>query len=73
MTFEGGCYCGAVRYRAEGQPQLEAQCHCRECQYITGGGPNMLMSWSVTRAGLHQASFADAAAKRHENSHVLNF
>jgi hypothetical protein len=20
---------------------LKAQCHCRECQYISGGGPNM--------------------------------
>ena len=38
--LEGGCYCGAVRYRAEGKPQLAAQCHCRECQYITGGAPN---------------------------------
>jgi hypothetical protein len=43
MTLEGGCYCGAVRYQAEGSPQLKAQCHCRECQYITGGGPNFFL------------------------------
>jgi hypothetical protein len=43
MTLEGGCYCGALRYRAEGKPVLKAQCHCRECQYISGGGPNMFM------------------------------
>jgi len=43
MTLEGGCYCGAVRYEAEGRPQLKAQCHCRECQYITGGSPNMFL------------------------------
>jgi len=43
MTLEGGCYCGAVRYQAEGKPQLKAQCHCRECQYITGGAPNMFL------------------------------
>jgi hypothetical protein len=41
MTFEGGCYCGQVRYAAEGKPRLKAQCHCRECQYISGGAPNM--------------------------------
>ena len=40
MKFEGGCYCGKVRYVAEGEPMLKAQCHCRECQYITGGAPN---------------------------------
>jgi hypothetical protein len=43
MTFEGGCYCGKVRYVAEGAPRLKAQCHCRECQHISGGAPNYFM------------------------------
>jgi hypothetical protein len=44
MILEGGCYCGAVRYRAEGEPMMKAQCHCRECQYMTGGAPNMFIA-----------------------------
>lgn len=39
----GGCYCGALRYEITGQPLLKAQCHCRECQYLSGGGPNYFM------------------------------
>ncbi|MFN3855993.1 MAG: GFA family protein [Phreatobacter sp.] len=43
MTLEGGCYCGDLRYRAEGEPMLRAQCHCRPCQHIAGGAPNLFM------------------------------
>lgn len=43
MRLEGGCYCGKLRYQAEGTPMMKAQCHCRECQYISGGAPNLFM------------------------------
>ena len=43
MKIEGGCYCKAVRYTAEGDAIFTGQCHCRECQYISGGNPNLVM------------------------------
>jgi len=43
MDVAGGCYCGQVRYTAKDDTALKAQCHCRECQYISGGAPNIFM------------------------------
>jgi hypothetical protein len=35
-SLEGGCACGAVRYRLERAPMFVHCCHCRDCQRQTG-------------------------------------
>ena len=35
-AIEGGCRCGAVRYRAEGGPLWVTHCHCEECRRSCG-------------------------------------
>jgi hypothetical protein len=34
--FEGGCFCGKVRYSAEAEPMFAGVCHCKNCQKLTG-------------------------------------
>ena len=56
MELEGGCYCGGLRYKVEGEPIFKGQCHCRECQYIAGGSVNMVLAmptagFSYTKGG----------------------
>lgn len=41
--LEGGCACGAVRYRMLRNPMIVHACHCRNCQRQTG-------SWHAVNA-----------------------
>jgi len=47
----GGCFCGRVRYEAEGAPFNQTSCHCSICRRTTGAP---FVAWfSVLRSRLH--------------------
>ena len=62
MELEGGCYCGALRYKTEGEPMMRGQCHCRECQYASGGSPNVILA--MPESGFSYTSGTPAAFTR---------
>jgi hypothetical protein len=38
MVMTAACACGALRFRADGEPLVEGLCHCRDCQRLSGAG-----------------------------------
>jgi len=38
--MEGGCACGAIRFKIAGPLVGVGVCHCLDCQKASGGGPN---------------------------------
>ena len=36
IMTNGGCYCGAVRYRVNGKTKSRANCHCENCRRAAG-------------------------------------
>lgn len=43
FPVEGGCVCGAVRYRLSGRPRTLYACYCHDCQRFSGGAHSMSM------------------------------
>jgi hypothetical protein len=46
---EGGCLCGAVRYRVGGPPLHADRCHCRTCQRAAGAAVVAWGTWPAER------------------------
>jgi hypothetical protein len=36
MPLEGGCACGAIRYKLNNTPLIVHACHCRDCRRLSG-------------------------------------
>ena len=40
--FNGGCRCGAIRYRVSGPPVMVEYCHCDSCRRSSGSAVSVL-------------------------------
>lgn len=46
MTMTGGCHCGHVRYRVDGDPLTHVLCHCGDCRRHSGAP---MVGWTMYR------------------------
>src|SRR3974390_789042 len=45
QNHEGGCLCGAIRYRATDAPLRTSLCHCSQCRRETGSVMPAFATW----------------------------
>src|SRR5689334_6313905 len=62
-AFEGGCLCGAVRYRVAGPSVARSLCHCKTCR-LAAGAPSV--AWVVWRSS--DFSWISGAPARYASS-----
>ena len=71
--FSGGCLCGEVRCEVSGNVHTSYSCHCRDCQYITGGSPNSAMYIPDATFSLNQGKPSSYSSKSDSGSRVTRF
>jgi hypothetical protein len=48
QTWDGGCLCGAVRFRARGAPKWTIWCHCQSCRRHSGAPVSAFAAFDAT-------------------------
>lgn len=58
FPVEGGCQCGAVRYRLKARPLGIYACHCKDCQRFSGTTHTLSMIVNAGDVDLMEGSLA---------------
>jgi len=63
--YTGGCLCGALRYKATGEPLYAGYCYCVDCRKASGSGfiPFMGFARSAVRFSGQTLTYRSKAAR----------
>lgn len=71
QMHEGGCICGAVRYRARGSPAVSMVCHCRFCQRRLGSAFATIAYFNEENVELAQGQVSEYEHRSDESGRWL--
>lgn len=67
----GGCLCGRIRLEIDGQPNAVLECHCKDCQKSSGGGPVLVALFPRDAVAIVQGELAGFSVVGDSGSDVL--
>jgi len=70
-THLGGCACGAVRYRVQGNPVVGTVCHCRFCQKRLASAFAVLASFKEAAVEVLQGELSEVEHRSDESGRWL--
>ncbi len=68
--YQGGCLCGAVRYRIDARPISIHACHCNDCRKLTGVAHLAMVG--VPRAAFHATGMVDRYVKLADSGRTMD-
>ena len=68
--FQGGCRCGGIRYEVSAEPVFAGHCHCRDCQYASGGPFATVLGVPKAAFSLLQGAYAEYEIEAESGNHV---
>ena len=70
VSAQGGCLCGAIRYRIAGEPLARSLCHCHSCR-VASAAPSV--AWVTVPAGDYAVVAGNPSAYRSSPPVVRTF
>jgi len=73
LPLAGGCSCGAVRYAVSQPPLMVYNCHCTNCQKVSGGAFSTAVT--ILESGLRfpRAISAPSSSRRTTRPYIARF
>lgn len=54
--YQGSCFCGAIRFIAQGKPEAMGYCHCESCRHWSAGPVNAFSLWKPDKVRITQGT-----------------
>lgn len=68
-TYEGGCFCGTVKLRVQGDPVAMGYCHCESCRHWSAGPVNAFTLWPPSAVEVTQGAEEIGSYNKTPNSY----